>query len=83
MWLLLEQSIITWENLVKRGFLGPSRCVLCGKSEELVYHIFVDCNFTKDIWYTIHKDLKLESVWEGGQFIECLKNWKTLKVIRI
>jgi hypothetical protein len=65
MWLLLEQRIITWENLVKRGFLGPRRCVLCGKSEELVYHLFVDCNFTKDIWYTIHKDLKLESVWEG------------------
>jgi hypothetical protein len=60
-WLILEQRILTWENLVKRGFLGPSRCVLCGKDEEIVYHLFVDCIFKKYIWSSILKDLKLNN----------------------
>jgi hypothetical protein len=29
-WLLLEQKILTWEILKKRGFNGPSKCALCG-----------------------------------------------------
>jgi hypothetical protein len=41
MWLLLEQRILTWENLVKRGYHGPSRCILCGNCEETAYHLFV------------------------------------------
>jgi hypothetical protein len=53
------------------------------ENEENVCHLFVDCNFTKDIWYTIHKDLKLESVWEGGKIVECLQNWKRKKDNRI
>jgi hypothetical protein len=39
-WLLLEQRILTWENLNKRGIFGPSICVLCGNSEETVSHLF-------------------------------------------
>jgi hypothetical protein len=46
-WLMLEQRILTWENLIKRGFNGPSRCVLCGIAEENVLHLFVKCSFTK------------------------------------
>jgi hypothetical protein len=76
MWLLLVKKILTWENLVKRGFLGPSKCVLCGNNDENASHLFVDCSFTKDIWYTIHKELKLESAWEGGKIAGCLQNWK-------
>lgn len=74
-WLMLEHKILTWENLVKRGMFGPSRCVLCGNNEENVRHLFVDCSFTKDIWYTIQKDLNFESNWEGGQITDCLQNW--------
>jgi hypothetical protein len=72
---MLEHKILTWENLVKRGFLGPSRCVLCGNNEENVSHLFVECSFTKDIWSTIQKELKLESAWEGGKIVDCLQNW--------
>jgi hypothetical protein len=73
-WLMLEQKILTWENLAKRGIIGPSRCVLCGNNEETMYHLFVECSFTKDIWFTILKELKLNSTWEGGQIVECFKN---------
>ena len=65
MWLLLEQRILTWENLVKRGIHGPRRYILYGNCEEISYHLFVDCIFTKDIWYLMLKELKLDGVWEG------------------
>jgi hypothetical protein len=75
MWLLLEQKILTWESLYKRGFLGPSRCVLCGLQEEKLKHLFVDCIFTKNIWATLLLELKIESVWEGEQVDDCCENW--------
>jgi hypothetical protein len=37
--------------------------------------IFVDCSFTKDIWSSILKDLKLKNYLVGGQIVECLQNW--------
>jgi len=66
-WLMLEQKILTWENLIKRGIIGLSRCALCRNSEETVFHLFVECKFTKNIWFTILKELKINSTWEGGQ----------------
>jgi ribonuclease HI len=75
MWLLFEQKILTWENLYKRGILGPSRCVLCGTQEENLKHLFVDCIFTKNIWATILLELKIDSVWEGEQVDVCCENW--------
>jgi hypothetical protein len=49
-------------------------CSLWG-NEETLNHLFVECNFTKDIWYSILKELKLNSFWEGGQIIECFQIW--------
>ena len=74
MWLLLEQRILTWENLVKIVFHGPCRCILCGICEETVNHLFVDCNFTKEILNSILKDLNCDGVWEGGQVSDCILN---------
>jgi len=50
---------------MKRGFVGPSKCVLYGDEEENVKHFFVDCDFTKDIWYNILNHLKCTNIWEG------------------
>lgn len=74
-WLVLEQKILTWEILVKRGIVGPSKCVLCGNNEENINHYFVDCDFSKEIWYNIQKQLKSGGMWEGGQISECFQNW--------
>lgn len=29
LWLVMRGIILTWENLQKRGFTGPSQCILC------------------------------------------------------
>jgi hypothetical protein len=34
-------------GILKRGFIGPSKCVICGLKEENVKHLFVECNFTQ------------------------------------
>jgi hypothetical protein len=72
---MLEQKILTWEILIKRGIIGPSRCALCGEAEETLNHLFVDCNFTKDIWHSILKEQNLNIIWEGGQLIDCFQIW--------
>jgi hypothetical protein len=34
-WLMFENKILTWDNLTKRGIIGPSRCVLCGAKRNI------------------------------------------------
>ena len=33
-WLLIKNKVLTWDQLIKRGFQGPSCCQLCRKEEE-------------------------------------------------
>jgi hypothetical protein len=73
-WLMFENKILTWDNLTKRGMIGPSRCALCGAKEESLNHLMVDCLFTKDIWNSILNELKLKRKWGGGLLYECYHN---------
>jgi hypothetical protein len=43
LWLVLHSSILTWDNLTKRGFVGPSICILCGEAEETLNHLLNTC----------------------------------------
>jgi hypothetical protein len=49
-WLVLHNRILTWENLMKRGFIGPSRCHLCQVKEETTNHLLDECSYTTEIW---------------------------------
>jgi hypothetical protein len=50
LWLVTHSSILTWDNLSKRGFIGPSICLLCGEAEETMNHLLNSCNYTGQIW---------------------------------
>jgi len=50
LWLVLHSSILTWDNLMKRGFVGPSICILCGEAEETQNHILNTFPFTAQVW---------------------------------
>lgn len=41
LWLINRKAILKWENLRKRGWKGPSRCILCRLEEETIEHIFI------------------------------------------
>jgi hypothetical protein len=39
LWLVVHDSILTWDNLTKRGFTGPSICHLFLAEEETMNHL--------------------------------------------
>ena len=45
-----HQSILTNENLQKRGIDGPSWCTLCYQQVETSKHLFLDCKYAKEVW---------------------------------
>lgn len=49
-WILCHQKILTEDRLQKRGFNGPSRCILCKANSETALHIMIECNYTISVW---------------------------------
>ena len=41
---------MTWDNIRKRGMLGPSVCKLCESQEETMEHLLNNCNYTSRLW---------------------------------
>jgi hypothetical protein len=50
LWLLVQNKILTWDNLRQRGFIGPSIFHLCQQQEETMEHILNQCPFSGLIW---------------------------------
>lgn len=69
-WLLFHNRNLSWDNLQKRGWNGPSRCALCFADGDTNLHTFFQCHASKQIWYdlSLHLDfphLCFSSVQEG------------------
>ena len=60
LWLCLENKILTWDNLLKRGFTGPGLCLLCKENEETISHLFIHCSFYKSVWVEVCKYLNIK-----------------------
>lgn len=52
-WLVFYNKNLTWENLRKRWWHGPSRCVICEADEEKNFHMFLKCEAPQQIWYDL------------------------------
>jgi hypothetical protein len=50
LWLVSHSSILTWDTLSKRGFIGPSICLLCEGAEETINHLLNSCSYTAQLW---------------------------------
>jgi hypothetical protein len=48
-WLMMENKILSWETLQRRGFIGPGVCKLCMKSTKSTQHLFLECAFTQEV----------------------------------
>jgi ribonuclease HI len=57
-WTLVHNKLLTGDNLEKKSIAGPHRCELCRSSSETAKHLFMDCNFAKEVWSLILHDLK-------------------------
>ena len=49
-WNVAHNSILTAENLRKRGLEGPSICSLCKNKEENLDHLLITCPFSREVW---------------------------------
>jgi ribonuclease HI len=74
-WLLIEDKLLTWNNLRKRGWQGPGLCLLCRGNEESIFHLFVECPFTSYIWENILAHYKLVGGWSGTTVRDCFELW--------
>ncbi|KAH0749135.1 hypothetical protein KY290_028367 [Solanum tuberosum] len=49
-WLLMWGKLLTIDRLLKWGMQNDSKCPLCCKHEETKEHLFVHCDYAKQIW---------------------------------
>jgi hypothetical protein len=48
-WLLTKNKLNTWDNLLRKGWSGPNICCLCHLDSESIDHLFIKCQFTKQV----------------------------------
>ena len=48
-WITLHNKVLSWENLQKRGWIGPGCRALCGRGEDSVQPLFISCTLWKNI----------------------------------
>ena len=87
-WLVIQNRILTEGNLMKRGYHGPSRCIMCKGVEELVSHLFILCPFSRTIWSQLLYELNCHLKWEGSSVEDVVAVWfsisdKKLKTIPV
>eukprot|EP00253_Pinus_taeda_P030936 PITA_30936 len=49
-WILMQNKQLTGDNLSKRNIVGPHRCAMCRNSGDTTSHLFIDCDFAKEVW---------------------------------
>jgi len=74
-WISLKNKILTWNNLLAKGWEGPSFCILCTKGPETLSHLLINCYFTKQFWLLILGDLNLRFDWDGISVKACFDKW--------
>lgn len=74
-WLTIENKIHTWDNLQRKGWVGPSMCQLCISDEKTVMHLFIKCPFTWQIWEIITYEQNINTAWEGTAITACYDYW--------
>lgn len=78
-WLVLHHSILTWDNLVKKGFSGPGMCALCTDNSEDINHLFVFCRYTKYIWSYLVHTFNFAWAWDDLPVCENFDNWTRMQ----
>lgn len=74
-WILLQNKVLTIDNLCKRGFQIPNRCFLCKMEAESMHNLFLHCSFVASIWEKIIKLWHLPWVFPSS-IEEFFTQWK-------
>ncbi|KAL4199260.1 hypothetical protein AMTRI_Chr03g50280 [Amborella trichopoda] len=49
-WFATQGRPLTINNLQKRGFQFPNRCIMCLNEEETISHLLLHCDFAYSLW---------------------------------
>jgi hypothetical protein len=74
-WLAAKGKILTWDTLQTRGWEGPGCFYFCKQDSENIYHLFLQCPFTKSVWEKVIIDQNLKNSWKGNTLSNCFRNW--------
>lgn len=67
--------MLTWDNLLSRGFIGPRVCPLCRRANGSVYHLLVNFSFTAEVWAGATVVPNTNFVWCSNSLLECVQMW--------
>lgn len=54
MWLMMNNAILTKDNLLKRKWKGDPKCCFC-KTPESILHLIFQCHVAKTVWAVVAK----------------------------
>eukprot|EP00253_Pinus_taeda_P008595 PITA_08595 len=74
LWLLSHNRILSWDNLRKRKFEGPSICLNCKMEEESAVHLMQLCPFSRKIWEKVTFRCQTEG-HKIGDLNNTIHNW--------
>jgi len=74
-WLLIEDKVLSWKNLQKRGWQGPGICCLCKNHGESTKRIFWLVIFPEQFGRSLKKLLDLGIRGNGASVVDSFKNW--------
>ena len=77
---MAHKSILSSENLKKRGMEGPSRCPLCKSDEETTDHIMIGCPFSKEVW---REAMVIPGINLPGTIQALFSDWMKLSPFRL
>uniref|UniRef100_A0A0A9FMF9 Reverse transcriptase zinc-binding domain-containing protein n=1 Tax=Arundo donax TaxID=35708 RepID=A0A0A9FMF9_ARUDO len=65
---LLQNKILTADNVLKRGWPHDQICKLCGTQEETPVHLCKSCDYTVAVWIEVAGWLGLANLPSLGKF---------------
>ena len=73
-WILLQKKILTQDNLQKRGINVVNWCCLCKKDLEDSDHLFLNYNYSQNVWNYILKFWIIAWV-HHNKIKQCFQSW--------
>jgi ribonuclease HI len=73
----VHNRALTWDNLRKRGFIGPSMCALCSLQEESKEHLFNGCQYSQKIW-DYGAQIMRKSQRNRSSINDTIENWNNI-----
>ena len=68
-WQVTHDKILSRENLVKKGWIGPSNCGFCDCALESTKHIFLHCPVAVAVWgFFLHTTFGINETHIGEIF---------------